>query len=43
MSESLNLYRLQKLDTQIDRIESRLKEIDQALSDDRRVKKLNWR
>ncbi len=39
MSESLNLYRLQKLDTQIDRIESRLKEIDQALSDDRRVKK----
>ncbi|QRN83617.1 hypothetical protein JR338_02350 [Chloroflexota bacterium] len=39
MSESLNLYRLQKLDTQIDRIESRLKEIDQALSDDRRVRK----
>ena len=39
MSESLNLYRLQKLDTQIDHIESRLQEIDQALSDDRRVKK----
>jgi len=39
MSESLNLYRLQKLDTQIDRIEIRLQEIDQALSDDRRVKK----
>lgn len=39
MSESLNLYRLQKLDTQIDRVEKRLNEIDQALSDDRRVKK----
>ncbi|MBG0788780.1 MAG: hypothetical protein H0S79_27130 [Anaerolineaceae bacterium] len=39
MSESLNLYRLQTLDTQIDRIESRLKEIDQLLSDDRRVRK----
>jgi hypothetical protein len=39
MSESLNLYRLQKIDTQIDRIEKRLKEIDQALSDDRRVRK----
>ncbi|MBG0771275.1 MAG: hypothetical protein H0S82_06170 [Anaerolineaceae bacterium] len=39
MSETLNLYRLQKLDTQIDQIESRLQEIDQALSDDRRVRK----
>ncbi|MBG0770791.1 MAG: hypothetical protein H0S82_03735 [Anaerolineaceae bacterium] len=39
MSESLNLYRLQKLDTQIDQIESRLTEIDQALSDDGRVRK----
>jgi hypothetical protein len=39
MSESLNLYRLQKLDTQIDRITMRLNEIDQALSDDRRVRK----
>ena len=39
MSESLNLYRLQNLDTQIDRVEKRLNEIDQALSDDRRVRK----
>ena len=39
MSETLNLYRLQKIDTQLDRIEKRLKEIDQALSDDRRVRK----
>jgi len=39
MSETLNLYRLQKLDTQIDQIESRLAEINQALSDDRRVRK----
>lgn len=39
MSESLNLYRLQKLDTQIDHNERRLHEIDQALSDDRRVRK----
>jgi predicted nucleic acid-binding Zn-ribbon protein len=37
MSEVLNLYRLQQLDHQIDRITSRLTEIDKALSDDRRV------
>jgi uncharacterized protein len=37
MSESLNLFRLQKLDSQIDRITARLVEIDQALSDDRRI------
>jgi len=39
MSEALNLYRLQQLDTQIDRIKDQLAEIDHALSDDRRVKK----
>ncbi len=39
MSETLNLYRLQKIDTQLDHIAARLKEIDQALSDDRRVRK----
>ena len=39
MSEALNLYRLQKLDTRIDQINSRLKEIDQKLSDDRRVRR----
>lgn len=38
MSEALNLFRLQKLDTQIDKIESRLKEIEQILNDDRRIK-----
>ena len=37
MSQSLNLFRLQKLDTTIDKIKSRLTEIDQKLSDDRRV------
>lgn len=38
MSESLNLFRLQNLDTEIDRSQARLEEIDRALSDDRRVK-----
>lgn len=38
MSESLNLYRLQKLDTKIDSINARLEEIDRKLSDDSRVK-----
>jgi uncharacterized protein len=37
MSESLNLFRLQKLDSKIDQIRARLKEIDHALSDDRWV------
>jgi len=37
MSETLNLFRLQKLDTQIDKIEARLEEIDQLLSDDQRI------
>jgi len=37
MSEVLNLYRLQQLDHQIDRITTRLIEIEKALSDDRRV------
>lgn len=39
MSDSLNLYRLQKIDAQIDRVQTRLNEIDKALSDDRRVRK----
>lgn len=38
MSEALNLYRLQTLDTRIDQIEARLEEIEQKLSDDRRVR-----
>jgi predicted nucleic acid-binding Zn-ribbon protein len=38
MSDSLNLFRLQKLDTSIDKIKRRLIEIDKTLSDDRRVK-----
>lgn len=43
MSESLNLFRLQKLDTEIDQIRLRLKEIEQSLSDDRRLKLANKR
>jgi len=39
MSESLNLYRLQKLDTAIDRITARLQEIEEILSDDSRLKR----
>lgn len=38
MSESLNLFRLQKLDTEIDQTRLRLNEIEQSLSDDRRLK-----
>ena len=41
MSDVLNLYRLQQLDHQIDRINTRLGEIETALSDDRRVKAAN--
>ncbi len=37
MSVSLNLFRLQSLDTEIDQINTRLDEIDRALSDDRRM------
>ena len=37
MSESLNLFRLQKLDSRIDRIKARLVQINKALSDDRRI------
>ena len=43
MSDTLNLYRLQKIDTQIDRTQDRLNEIDKALSDDRRVRKAQLR
>lgn len=39
MSEALNLYRLQKLDTEIDQINARLEEIEKKLSDDSRVKR----
>ena len=38
MSEALNLFRLQQLDTQIDRIKRNLDDIEQTLNDDRRVK-----
>ena len=37
MSESLNLFRLQKLDTEIDQTKARLNKIERALSDDRRL------
>ena len=39
MSEALNLYRLQKLDTRIDQITDRLNEIERLLSDDTRIKR----
>jgi hypothetical protein len=39
MSEALNLYRLQKIDTRIHQITARLGEIDRKLSDDSRVKR----
>jgi len=39
MSEALNLYRLQKIDTRINQIRTRLDEIDRKLSDDSRVKR----
>ncbi len=38
MSEALNLFRLQKLDTEIDRVKARLKEIKRALMDDENVR-----
>lgn len=41
MSESLNLFRLQKLDSEIDRTRARLDEIDKALSEDKRLKNTN--
>lgn len=37
MSESLNLFRLQQLDTKIDQIKIRLEKIEQILNDDRRL------
>lgn len=39
MSDSLNLYRLQTLDTKIDQTKFRLDEIDRMLKDDQRVKR----
>jgi predicted nucleic acid-binding Zn-ribbon protein len=39
MSEALNLFRLQKLDTQIDKITVNLDGIERVLNDDRRVKR----
>ena len=39
MSEALNLFRLQKLDTAIEKTKSRLDEIELALSDDERVRR----
>lgn len=41
MSESLNLFRLQKLDTLIDQITARLEEVDHTLKDDRRTRNAN--
>ncbi len=37
MSEALNLFRLQELDTHIDKIKNRIEEINQLLSNDQRI------
>jgi len=39
MSKALNLYRLQKLDSQIDKITQRLKQIEKALKDNLRIRR----
>jgi uncharacterized protein len=39
MSEALNLFRLQKLDTAIDKNKTRLEEIDRALSNDENIQR----
>jgi len=39
MSKALNLYRLQKLDSHIDKISQRLKQIKQALNDNLRIRR----
>ena len=39
MSKTLNLYRLQKLDSQIDKIKDRLNQIDKALNSNLRVRR----
>jgi predicted nucleic acid-binding Zn-ribbon protein len=41
MSRPQNLYRLQKIDSQIDQLQARLKEIDVLLSDDANLRKAN--
>ena len=41
MSKLLNLYRLQKLDSHVDKIKNRLIQIDRLLNDNIRVKKAN--
>ena len=43
MSEPLNLYRIQNLDTKIDQIRSRLTEINEKLSDDKNIVLANKR
>jgi hypothetical protein len=43
MNETLNLYRLQELDTQIDQARKRIAEIEDTLNSDRRIKKAQHR
>ena len=41
MSQTLNLYRLQQIDSQVDRLQSRLQEIQKSLDDDTEFRQLN--
>jgi predicted nucleic acid-binding Zn-ribbon protein len=41
MSQTLSLYRLQQVDNQIDRLQTRLKDIQKELDDDTQMKQLN--
>jgi predicted nucleic acid-binding Zn-ribbon protein len=41
MSQTLNLYRLQQIDSQIDRLQARLQAIQMILSDDTELRQLN--
>ena len=41
MSQTLSLYRLQQIDSQIDRLQSRLREIKKLLEDDTELRRLN--
>ena len=43
MNKVLNLYRLQKLDSHVDKISTRLEQIDRALSDNVMIKKAKIR
>jgi predicted nucleic acid-binding Zn-ribbon protein len=43
MSQTLSLYRLQQVDSQIDRLQTRLNQIQLELDDDAELRKVNDR